>query len=94
MNNKKILITGGLGFIGSNLAEKLIKEKFKIDIIDNCSTGRLTNISLKYRSKVKVYKDTILNEKLIKKLISKNDYIFHLAASVGVKYIIENPIKF
>ena len=93
MKNKKILITGGLGFIGSNLAEKLIEEKFKVDIIDNCSTGRLTNISLKYRSKIKVYKDTILNEKLIKKLISKNDYIFHLAASVGVKYIIENPIK-
>ena len=47
----------------------------------------------KIYKKINIYKDTILNEKIIKKLISKNDYVFHLAASVGVKFILENPLK-
>lgn len=91
--SKKILITGGLGFIGSKLSKKLLDKNYEITIIDNSSTGKLSNIDIDYRKKMRIYKDTILNEKLIKKLVFKNDYIFHLAASVGVKYIIENPIK-
>jgi UDP-glucose 4-epimerase len=93
MNKKKILITGGLGFIGSKLAQKLIDKNYKVDIIDDCSTGNFSNIEPKYIKKINIYKDTILNEKIIKKLISKNDYVFHLAASVGVKFILENPLK-
>jgi UDP-glucose 4-epimerase len=93
MKIKKILITGGLGFIGSKLAKKLVDQNFIITIIDDKSTGKLSNLKNLYRKKIKIYNDSILNEKLIKKLIYKNDYIFHLAASVGVKYILENPIK-
>ena len=93
MRYKKILITGGLGFIGSKLSQKLIDRKYEVFIIDNCSTGKLSNIQPKYRKNITIYKDTILNEKIIKKLIYKSDYIFHLAASVGVKHILENPIK-
>ena len=93
MKIKKILITGGLGFIGSKLAKKLVDQNFIITIIDDKSTGKLSNLKSLYRKKIKIYNDSILNEKIIKKLIYKNDYIFHLAASVGVKYILENPIK-
>ena len=93
MRYKKILVTGGLGFIGSNLSQKLVDQNYEVVIIDNCSTGKLSNILPKYKKNITVYKDTILNEKIIKKLIYKSDYVFHLAASVGVKHILENPIK-
>lgn len=90
----KILITGGAGFIGSHLAEELLKEGNQVVIVDDFSTGSMKNVEhLKNNKKFTIYVDTILNEKLMEFQIKNVDMIYHLAAAVGVKYIIENPMK-
>ncbi|MDY6916093.1 MAG: GDP-mannose 4,6-dehydratase [Candidatus Cloacimonadota bacterium] len=89
----KFLITGGAGFIGSHLAEKLLKAGNKVSIIDNLSTGKFSNIVHLTENKDFSYKiDSILNYSLLEKLIKECDHIYHLAAAVGVKYIIDNPL--
>ncbi len=92
-NNKKILITGGAGFIGSHLTEKLIEQGNEIFIIDNLSTGRLENIKhLQDNKKLHFVKGSVLDEKLMAELIAQVDEIYHLAAAVGVKHILEKPL--
>jgi len=89
----KILITGGAGFIGSHLAERLLNEGHHVHVIDNLSTGSLDNIeSFKEHSHFRYTIGTILNRELMEKLMSGVDQVYHLAAAVGVKYIIENPL--
>ena len=89
----KILITGGAGFIGSHLAERLLNEGHHVHVIDNLSTGSLDNIeSFKEHSHFRYTIGTILNRELLEKLMSGVDQVYHLAAAVGVKYIIENPL--
>ncbi len=89
----RILITGGAGFIGSHLAEKLLHDGHSVQIIDNLSTGKLENIeTFKDHPKFHYIIGTILNRELMEQLVSKCDQIYHLAAAVGVKYIIENPL--
>ena len=89
----RIVVTGGAGFIGSHLVESLLKDGHNVSIVDDLSTGRMENISHLVRNKnLSVHIDTIFNERLMHKLISRSDFIYHLAAAVGVKYIIENPL--
>lgn len=89
----KILLTGGAGFIGSHLAEKLLKDGHQVSVIDNLSTGKYSNIIHLVRKKNFSYTiDSILNREVMEKLIEKTDRIYHLAAAVGVKYIIDNPL--
>ena len=89
----KILITGGAGFIGSHLSEKLLKNGDEIFVIDNLSTGKYTNIiHLVNNDKFNYMIDSILNRDVLEDLIKKSDQIYHLAAAVGVKYIIDNPL--
>jgi len=88
-----ILVTGGAGFIGSHLVERLLADGHHVSIIDNLSTGRLENIeSFKDNPKFRYVIGTVLNRELMDKLISKVEQVYHLAAAVGVKYIIENPL--
>jgi len=88
------LITGGAGFIGSHLAEALLKRKEEVVVIDNLSTGSMDNIEhLKANPKFSFHVDTIMNEPLMKRLIKDCDVIYHMAAAVGVKYIIDNPLE-
>ena len=88
-----ILITGGAGFIGSHLAEKLLKEGHEISVIDNLSTGKYANIKHLVSNKLFSYTiASILNRDVLEDLIKKSDQIYHLAAAVGVKYIIDNPL--
>ena len=90
----KVLITGGAGFIGSHLAEALLKKNCRVTIIDNLSTGSIDNIEhLKHNKHFGYYIDTIMNVKLMKKLIKECNVVYHLAAAVGVKYIIDNPLE-
>jgi len=90
---KKVLITGGAGFIGSHLARELLKRGNKVTVIDNLSTGSLDNIKDLKKSKDFVFRmDNILNEQLMEEMIRDNDIVYHLAAAVGVKYIIDNPL--
>lgn len=89
----KVLITGGAGFIGSHLAEKLLKQGNSVAVIDNLSTGKLSNITHLINKSNFYYKiDSILNREALEEMVKECDVIYHLAAAVGVKYIIENPL--
>ena len=89
----RVLITGGAGFIGSHLAEALLNEGHEVDIIDNLSTGSIRNVGhLKSNPRFKYTIDTLTNEPLLAELIDRNDVIFHFAAAVGVKLIVEQPV--
>ncbi len=86
----RALITGGAGFIGSHLAEALLNAGHDVDVIDNLSTGSIRNIGhLKANPRFKYAIDTLTNEPLLAELVDRNDVIFHFAAAVGVKLIVE-----
>jgi UDP-glucose 4-epimerase len=88
-----ILITGGAGFIGSHLAEKLLNEGHTVWIIDDLSTGRLDNVKhLMDNPNFKVAIETIQNETVMDRLVSETDMIYHLAAAVGVELIVQRPV--
>lgn len=90
----KILITGGAGFIGSHLSEELVKNNHEVTILDDLSTGRLENIDhLKNDSNFEMVVDSVLNQKIVENLVSDADQIYHLAAAVGVKNIIDNTLN-
>lgn len=90
----KALITGGAGFVGSHLAEELIKYKNEVAIIDNLSTGSMENIRhLKGDRRFKCHIGSVTDRELMSKLVRECDVIYHLAAAVGVKYIIDNPLE-
>lgn len=90
----RCLITGGAGFIGSHLAEQLLVEGEEVTIIDDLSTGSIENIEhLKSDFRFRYVIDTVLNRALMTELIDWADVVFHLAAAVGVKLIIESPTR-
>jgi UDP-glucose 4-epimerase len=90
----RYLITGGAGFIGSHLAEELLKRGEEVVIIDDLSTGSMDNIEhLKKNSEFTYIIDTITNKYLLAEFVDKADIIFHLAAAVGVKLIVESPVR-
>ncbi len=90
----KVFITGGAGFIGSHLADAHLQKGDQVTIIDNLSTGRLRNIMHNRKNpKFKYYIDTIINYPILENLIKEHDLIYHLAAAVGVRNIIENPLE-
>lgn len=89
----KVLITGGAGFIGSHLSEKLLKRKHEVTVIDDLSTGKLDNIAhILEHPKFTFVRDTVRNEQVMHLLISQTDVIYHLAAAVGVKLIVQRPV--
>jgi len=89
----KVLITGGAGFIGSHLAEKLLEEGYHVVAVDNLSTGKLENIvHLRGNPEFEFIAGTIMDEILMAELISQCETIFHLAAAVGVRLIIDKPV--
>jgi UDP-glucose 4-epimerase len=85
------LITGGAGFIGSHLAEKLIARGDKVVVLDNLSTGFAHNLS-GIESKIEFEKGDVLNKELIAKLVSESDFVVHLAAALGVFNIVNKPL--
>jgi UDP-glucose 4-epimerase len=90
----KSLITGGAGFIGSHLAEKLLESGHEVFIIDNLWTGKLKNIdAVQNHPKLHLVVDTILNESVMNEMIFKVDHIYHLAAAVGVRNIMDHPVE-
>ncbi|MBW1862943.1 MAG: GDP-mannose 4,6-dehydratase [Deltaproteobacteria bacterium] len=90
----KALITGGAGFIGSHLAERLLELDHEVFIIDNLWTGKLENVSkIKNNESLHLVVDTILNESVMNELIFKVDHIYHLAAAVGVMNIMDHPVE-
>lgn len=89
----RILITGGAGFIGSHLAEALLQSGAEVDVLDNLATGSIRNIDhLKGHPHFRYTIDSLTNEPLLAELIDRNDVIFHFAAAVGVKLIVDEPV--
>jgi len=93
VNTRNALITGGAGFVGSHLAERLLDDGFRITIVDDLSTGIHANVAhLEGRPDVTLIIDTVFNEPLMSELIRSSDMVFHLASAVGVKLIMERPV--
>jgi UDP-glucose 4-epimerase len=93
-SERNILITGGAGFIGSHLAEALLKRGDRVTIIDDLSTGRFENIAhLTGHPNFHFAIDTITNEMVLDRLASECSLIFHLAAAVGVMLIVDHPVR-
>ena len=89
----RILVTGGAGFIGSHLCERLISEGHTVTVIDNFSTGRTQNLAeIEGDEGLTIIEGSILDTQLLGSLINVSDYIFHLAAAVGVFNIVNNPL--
>ncbi len=90
----KTLITGGAGFIGSHLSEYLLAKGDRVTIIDDLSTGSIENIAhLKTEKRFSYRIDTVMNRPLLAELIDDCDRVFHLAAAVGVRLIVESPVR-
>ena len=89
----RILVTGGAGFIGSHLCERLINDGHNVTVIDNFSTGRASNLqSLQGVAGFSLIEGSILDTQLLNPLVNNADYVFHLAAAVGVFNIVNNPL--
>ncbi len=90
----KVLITGGAGFIGSHLAEKLLERGDEVCVIDDLSTGKLSNVQhFRNHPRFHLAVETILNETVMDRLVSECDVIYHLAAAVGVELIVKSPVE-
>ncbi len=89
----RALITGGAGFIGSHLAEHLLEQGWKVVVIDDLSTGSIRNIAhLRKHPRFQYVIDTVMNRSLMAELVDEVDVVFHLAAAVGVRLIVEKPV--
>jgi nucleoside-diphosphate-sugar epimerase len=90
----KALITGGAGFVGAHLAEVLLEHGHQVQIIDDLSTGSMQNIAhLKNHSRFSYILDSVMNRPLMLESVDQADVVFHLAAAVGVRLIVEQPVR-
>ena len=89
----RILVTGGAGFIGSHLCERLVRDGNNVTIIDNFSTGAKSNLqNLRDSENLTFIEGSVLDTNVLNPLIKETDYVFHLAAAVGVFNIVNNPL--
>src|SRR4029453_15391121 len=90
----RYLITGGAGFLGSHLAEELLRQGHEVSVIDDLSTGSIRNIQhLKTYDRFHYHVESCSNVPLLAELVDGSDRIVHLAAAVGVKLIVESPVR-
>jgi UDP-glucose 4-epimerase len=90
----KALVTGGAGFIGSYLCEFLLEQGYSVSVIDDLSTGRHENVGhLEDNERFQLIIDTVLNRSLVEEMVKSADVVFHLASAVGVRLIIQQPVK-
>ena len=90
----RILVTGGAGYIGSNLVDALLSSGHIVSVVDDLSTGRIANIQhLLGHERFHFVNDSILNDKLMDLLIADVDQVYHLAAVAGVRHVVDNPLK-
>ncbi len=94
----RVLITGGAGFIGSHLAEAVLNRGDEVYIIDDLSTGFMDNIKIlkdkpAYKNRIFMHIDTILNRNVLLELTGTCDVVYHMAAAVGVQYILDHPLE-
>ncbi len=90
----RILVTGGAGFIGSHLAEELLRRGHEVLALDDLSTGRAENfVTYGQHPKFRFLEGSVMDTALVHGLVAQCDRVFHLAAAVGVKYVLENPLR-
>lgn len=87
-----VLVTGGAGFIGSHLVDRLRGEGRDVTVLDDFSTGRRDNIVESERAGVRIIQGSVLDAGLVDQLVAANPLVFHLAAAVGVRYIVDDPL--
>ena len=87
----RVLVTGGAGYIGSHLVDRLVALRHEVTVLDNLSTGNLANLD-QSRGQVRMVENTILNDRVVDKLVRRADTVFHLAAGVGVGNIVKDPL--
>lgn len=90
-NVQKVLVTGGSGFIGSHLVDALCADGYEVTVLDLLTTGNARNLH-KSMDKIRFIRGSILDESLVDQLVSETDVVFHLAAAVGVRHIVEDPL--
>lgn len=92
----KILVTGGCGFVGSHLCELLLKNGHEVTVLDDLSTGCFANVAHlenKQKGRFRVVIDSVLHVEVVDRLVMENEAVFHLASAVGVKLIVDQPVK-
>ncbi len=90
----RVLVTGGAGFIGSHLCEALLHSGAEVWALDDLSTGRLANLrTFERHSKFRFLEGSVTDSALVNGLVAQCDRVYHLAAAVGVKYVLENPLR-
>lgn len=90
----KALVTGGAGFIGSHLAERLLRDGHEVVVVDDLSTGRQENTdAVRNNARFSFVHNTVRNAETMNALIKNSDVVFHLAAAVGVKLIVDEPVR-
>ena len=90
----RVLVTGGAGFIGSHLCESLLEQGHEVWALDDLSTGRTENLATFQRNpRFRFLEGDVRDPSLVKGLVAQSDRVFHLAAAVGVKYVLENPLR-
>jgi UDP-glucose 4-epimerase len=88
------LVTGGAGFIGSHLSERLIAGGHRVTVIDDLSTGSASNLTaIRDHKSFRFHADTVMNLPLLRELVDEADIVVHLAAAVGVRLIVESPVR-
>ena len=93
MNYRKILITGGAGFIGSHLTERLLGDGMTVTVIDNLTTGNWSNLDhISQNERLRVIVASAADPRLLEKEVPRHDFVYHLASAVGVKLIIDHPV--
>jgi len=94
LRNLRVLVTGGAGFIGSHLGEKLLQNGHDVTALDDLSTGSLENLrTIETHKKFRFVHDTVRNSEIMHVLIDQCDIVFHLAAAVGVQLIVDDPVR-
>lgn len=90
---QKVLVTGGAGFIGSHLVERLLAEGIRVTVIDDCSTGAPDNLArVAADPGLEFIKGTVSGCRELRRVVGESDYVFHLAAAVGVELVVKSPI--
>ena len=90
----RVLVTGGAGFIGSHLSEALLHRGAEVWALDDLSTGRLENLrTFERHPRFRFLEGNVTDSALVHGLVAQSDKVFHLAAAVGVKYVLENPLR-
>jgi len=88
-----VLVTGGAGYIGSHLVDRLLDDGATVTVLDNFSTGRRRNLAHREDDpRMQVVEETILDQKVVDDLVARHPMVFHLAAAVGVRHIVEDPL--